>query len=77
MTPDAARMRRVYARHRAAGLCTECRRPTDRPRRDRCTGCARRRAAAYQGRRRWSCGCCGERGHNSRTCPDPRAREVI
>ena len=41
----------------------------------------RARALALRGRVRTyrptvhRCGCCGERGHNARTCPDPRARE--
>lgn len=77
MTPAAvlARIARYRDRLRAARLCVYCRRPNDRPT-DRCLACTRGRSAARHARR-WSCGCCGERGHNSRTCPDPRAREVL
>lgn len=35
----------------------------------RCTSCAYRASPDAQGRRRWSCGYCGGKGHNVRTCP--------
>lgn len=72
----AAKVARYKARLRAAGLCVRCRRPNDRPR-HRCLDCTRAHARRHDGERRWACGCCGEPGHNARTCPDPRAREVV
>lgn len=60
------RARRRRSRLLAAGLCTRCAAPRDRST-ERCLACTRRRSIG-----RWSCGCCGGRGHSIRTCQDPR-----